>query len=47
MRVNEVVMVAKGEETMKGLGTLLFWQYALSAVSMTGLIALFINEVLP
>ena len=25
----------------------LFWQYALSAVSVTGLIALFINEVLP
>jgi predicted permease len=34
-----------GKETVKGLGTLLFWQYALSVFTMSGWLAVFLGEV--
>jgi len=34
-----------GKETVKGLGTLLFWQYALSVFTMSGWLAVFLNEI--
>jgi len=38
-------MVAKGTETIKAVGTFLFWQYVFGVLTMAGYIALFLQEV--
>ena len=40
-----LAMVAKGEETVKAVGTFLFWQYILGIFTMAGFIAVFLGEV--
>ena len=41
----QLAMVAKGTETIKAVGTFLFWQYLFGVLTMAGYIALFLNEV--
>jgi hypothetical protein len=40
-----LAMVAKGDETVKAIGTLLFWQYIFGVFTLAGFIALFLSEV--
>ena len=42
-----LAMVAKGDETVKAVGTFLFWQYLFGVFTMAGFIALFLSEVAP